>query len=104
MLENQIFHPKLIITEHFDEIKNQIDIQTETLLSDKNLCEADFKIVNDLRQRQLETLEQVQTKNLLSVKLNESKWMNVIQNETLTYDENLEILKKSLIVTDCVLT
>ena len=29
--------------------------------------------------------------------------MNVIQNETLTYDENLEILKKSLIVTDCVL-
>jgi hypothetical protein len=42
-------------------------------------------------------------RNLLSVKLNESKWMNVIQNETLTYDENLEIIKKSLIVTDCVL-
>ena len=36
MLENQTFHPKLIITEHFVEIKNQIDIQTETLLCDKN--------------------------------------------------------------------
>ena len=62
MLENQTFHPKLIISEHFDEIKNQIDIQTETLLCDKNLCEADYKILNDLRHRQLETLEQVQPK------------------------------------------
>jgi hypothetical protein len=35
-----------------------------------NLSESDFKILNDLRQRQLETLEQIQTKNLLSVKLN----------------------------------
>ena len=40
--------------------------QTQTLFSDKNLSENDFKILNDLRQRQLETLEQVQIKNLLS--------------------------------------
>ena len=81
--------------------------QTQTLFSDKNLSENDFKILNDLRQRQLETLEQVQTKNLLSVKLNESKWMlfknSVIQNETLTFEENLEIFKKSVIVNDYVL-
>ena len=24
MLENQIFHPKLIILDHFNEIKNQL--------------------------------------------------------------------------------
>ena len=29
--------------------------------------------------------------------------MNVIQNETLFFEENLEIFKKSLIVNDCVL-
>ena len=94
---------KLIITDHFVEIKNQIYFRTENLLCDKNLCEADYKMLNDIRQRQLETLEQVVRRNLLSVKLNESKWMNAFQNETLTYKENLEIIKKSLIVNDCVL-
>ena len=38
--------------------------QTETLLSDENLSETDFEILNDLRHRQLDTLEQVVRRNL----------------------------------------
>ena len=57
---------KLILSDHFDEIKNQIDIQTETFLSDKNLSESYFKNLNDLRHRKLDKLEQVVRRNLLS--------------------------------------
>jgi hypothetical protein len=34
---NENFHPRLIITEHFDQIENQIDIKTETLLQNQSL-------------------------------------------------------------------
>ena len=34
---NENFHPRLIITDHFDALINQIDIQTETLLEKEGL-------------------------------------------------------------------
>ena len=35
MSKNTSFHPRLLIVDHFDEIKNQIDVKTETLIEQK---------------------------------------------------------------------
>ena len=43
MTKNTSFHPRLIIVDHFDEIKNQIDVKTETLLHKKH----NDKILNE---------------------------------------------------------
>ena len=45
-LQNQSFHPKLIIVDHFDEIINQIDIKTESLLLDQSLQEEKRNEIN----------------------------------------------------------
>ena len=38
-IQRQSSHPGLIIVQHFDEIINQIDIKTETLLQDQSLTQ-----------------------------------------------------------------
>ena len=50
-LQNQSFHPRLIIVDHFDEIINQIDIQTESLLVDQSLPEETKNKINALREK-----------------------------------------------------
>ncbi len=107
MFRNQSFNPKLIIADHFDEIKNQIDIETETAVCEINLNENDRKILNDLRKEQLETIEKVQEKNLLNINFSAesfaSKWSHVIDDSKLTFEQKLERIKEKIILTDCVL-
>ena len=63
-LQNQSFHPKLIIVDHFDEIINQIDIKTESLLLDQSLQEEKKNEINDLRERQIEEIKELKELNL----------------------------------------
>ena len=69
MNKNKTFHPKLIIVDHFDEIKNQIDIKTETLHCNQNINLSYRQILNDRRQKQQETIDQIQELNLNKVNL-----------------------------------
>ena len=52
------------IVDHFDDIKSQIDINVETLLCDTGLNEEDRKRLNDIREKQLEKIDQVQQASL----------------------------------------
>ena len=55
MFQHKSFNPKVIILDHFDEVKNQIDIRTETILHEKRniLSENRQQCLNDLRQNLL---------------------------------------------------
>ena len=108
MLKN--FQPRLIIDDHFDEIKNQIDIKTETLLSDQSLSETDKKTLNDLRDEQLDAIKSIQDRNFTNLMSKHDdadtfqlQWTNVIENSSMKYEKKLEAIKKDLIILDCVL-
>ena len=60
MLKIQSFHPNVLIVDHFDLIKNKIDIKTETLLQEEafRASEPDQKVLNELREEQLKKIFQ----------------------------------------------
>ena len=66
MFQHKGFNPKVIVVDHFDEVKNQIDIRTETILHEKRniLSENRQQFLNKLRQTFLEKIDQVKEKNL----------------------------------------
>ncbi len=45
----QSFHPQVIIVDHFDNLINQIDIRTETLLENQILPEETRSKLNEIR-------------------------------------------------------
>ena len=108
-------HPNLIIVQHFDEIKNQIDIETETCLqnlilkSQEESTEEEVNLNNEKqnnlsnqRQKQLEKIDQVQDKNLERVKFDKEKWTHVLDDVLMTYEQKLEIIKENIISFDCL--
>jgi hypothetical protein len=108
-LQKQHFHPELIIVDHFDELINQIDIQTETLLSDQSLNEETKNEINDLREKQIEEIKELKKLNLnhLPPIFNEDeyrqKWAHVIDDNTLEYKHKIDKIKEQIIAYDCVL-
>ena len=108
-LQKQYFHPELIIDDHFDELINQIDIQTETLLSDQSLNEETKNEINDLREKQIEEIKELKKLNLnhLPPIFNEDeyrqKWAHVIDDNSLEYKNKIDKIKEQLIEYDCVL-
>jgi hypothetical protein len=108
-LQNESFHPRLVIADHFDEVINQIDIQTESVLEDQILQEGTCNEINDLREKQIEEIKELKELNLnhLPPKLNEEeykqKWANVIADNTLDYKHKIDKIKEELITFDCVL-
>ena len=86
--ENQSFEPRLIVVEHFDQIINEIDIKTETLLQDQSLTEEKRNKLNEIRDEQIEKIKEIKQINL-----------NLLQNEK----EELELELEEIINFDCVL-
>ena len=110
MFKHKSFNPKVIIVEHFDEIKNQIDIRTETILHEKShiLSENRQQFLNELRQTFLDRIDQVKEKNFsLFASYNDEeafnlKWSHVIESDQLEYEQKIESLKEDLISFDCI--
>ena len=110
MFQHKSFNPKVIIVDHFDEVKNQIDIKTETILHEKShiLSENRSQFLNKLRQTFLDKIDQVKEKNfLLFTSYNDEaafklKWNHVIESDQLEYEQKIENLKEDLISFDCI--
>jgi hypothetical protein len=83
--QNQTF--RLIIIDHFNDVINQIDIKTKTLLQDQMLTEKKRNKLNEIREEQIEKIKEIKEINLNLLNTNE---------------EELEDLEK-LIHFDCVL-
>jgi hypothetical protein len=79
--------PRLMCVDHFDDIINQIDIKTETLLENNIYPEETRNKLNEIRDEQIEKIKELKEINL-----------NLLQNN----EEELEDLEK-LIHFDCVL-
>ena len=63
-IERQSLHPSLIIVQRFDEIINQIDIKTETLLQDQSLTQEKRNKLNEIREKQIEKIKEIKEINL----------------------------------------
>jgi len=110
MFQHKSFNPKVIIEDHFDDVKNQIDIRTETILHEKChiLSQNRQQFLNDLRQKFLDKIDQVKEKNfLLFTSYNDEeafklKWNHVFESDQLEYEQKVEKLKEDLISFDCI--
>ena len=85
--ENQ--SERLMLIDHFDDIINQIDIKTETVLLDQSLTEERRNKLNEIREKQIEKIKEIKEINL-----------NLLQNNE---EEELELDLEKLIHFDCVL-
>jgi hypothetical protein len=63
-LQNQSFNPELIIVDHFDEVINQIDIKTESFLSNLSMKEETKNELNKTREKQTEEIKELNLKHL----------------------------------------
>ena len=87
-MTKQSQNQRLMIVDHFDNIINEIDIKTETLLMDQSLTEETRNKLNEIREKQIEKIKEIKEINL-----------NLLQNNE---EEELEDLEK-IIHFDCVL-
>jgi hypothetical protein len=103
------FHPRLIIVDHFDEVINQIDIKTETILLNQSLSVEMQNEFNDLREKQIDKIDEIKGLNLshLPQIFNEDEfrqnWSHVIDDDSLEYKHKIDRIKEELILFDCVL-
>jgi len=106
---SQSFHPKVIIVDHFDEIINQIDIKTETLLMDQSLSGEARNELNKERATQIKSIDEIKQLNLSHLPhiFNEfeygQKWSHILDNESFDYKQKIDRIKEELILFDCVL-
>ena len=107
MHKNKSFHPEALIWDHFDEIINQIDIETETLLANESLTQEERSILNDTRQILIEKINETKSRSMTKVNFNEeqyrAEWDHVLDDKQLTADQKCEIIKSKLILFDCFL-
>jgi hypothetical protein len=110
MFQHKSFNPKVIIVDHFDDVKNQIDIRTETILYENRniLSENRQQFLHKLRQTFLDRIDQVKEKNLSQFtsyndeEAFKTKWSHVIESDQLEYERKIECLKEDLIAFDCI--
>ena len=106
---NDIYHynPRIIIDKHFSEKINQIDINTEQQIANENLSESDLAEINELRNKKITKVTELKQINLDANKFDEEffyeKWQLLIENNSMEYLKKLDMIKKDLIVYDCVL-
>ena len=98
---------KLLIVEHFDSIKNQIDINIETLISDPNLNEEERQSLNDIREKQLEKIDELQQASLSRLNtLGETafyrKFAQLINDSSLDSDQKTEKVLSRFILNDLI--
>ena len=107
METNQSFHPSVIVNDHFDNLINHIDIETEKLLEVRHLDDEYKDELNSLRENQIKQIKKIKKLNLENVKFDEEsfqkEWLHIFNNTSLDYQQKIETIKPKLIKTDCVL-
>ena len=108
-ISSQIFHPKLLITNHFDDIVNQIDVKTEsyleTLIKSKSWSKQKQNQLNKIREKQINLIQEVMQLNLNFLSRNEyeEKWSQIIDEISLDFQQKIDEIKEKLIQFDCIL-
>jgi CRISPR/Cas system CSM-associated protein Csm4 (group 5 of RAMP superfamily) len=99
------FNPAVLINDHFDKIKDQVETKLEFLIKSTSLEEANT--LKEIKQTQIEKIKEIKAKNLSNLEMNEtefkSKWKNFTDEATLNASLKIEEIKEELIVNDCIL-
>ena len=107
MQTNQSYHPKVIVNDHFDNIINQIDIKTESLLENQSLSDEKIDELNILRENQVDLIKEIKNFNLKNVKFDEKsfqkEWSYILDDASFDYKLKVEKIKYKLIFIDCIL-
>ena len=108
MDQNKSYHPSIIVNDHFEELINRIDIETEMLLEDQSLNEETRNELNIIRTKQLVKIKEIQELNLIRLPEFDEKefmknWSHLINDATLEYEQKIDLIKEDLIAFDCVL-
>ena len=104
------FNPRLIKAEHFEKLKNQIDVNTETLFDKERQLDEKLKNeINSMRDEQIKKLEEIEQKNLSRWPLTfekesfEHEWSHLLDDDAMMYEEKIEKIKEKIFVGDCLL-
>ena len=105
---NQSFHPSVIVNDHFQEIINQIDINTESLFRNQTLNVDDITQLNTIRYNQIRKIEEIRQINVKRLPKftedeYEQKWSHIFDDNKLDYTQKVEVIKDNLISIDCIL-
>jgi hypothetical protein len=100
-----------IISEHFDVIKNDIDIHVESSLIEELSCNqnqfAILQTINDERKMIIEKIDELKRYNLRNIRnklgLTFQKWKNLIENKSFCFLDISSLLKSDLIDFDCLI-
>ena len=95
MTKKQSYHPIILIRDHFENIKNHVNSKIERIVEDDNLNDNTRAEISHTWQRQLDKIEEIKNINL-------NNWSCHSRGKTFGYDSDLELIKESLIVNDCV--
>ena len=105
------YNPRLIITNHFKEIKNELDIKVETILHENysQLNEKERIEINTIREKQINKIKEIEHKNLSEWPSNfdkerfEHEWADLISSKSLSDGQKVERIKGSIIKSDVIL-
>ena len=91
---------RYLIVDHFDKIKNKIDINVESLLCNNSLNDEDRIKLNEIREEQILKIEEVQQASLNNL-LDFSTKFTQQTNESLMFNNNGLIIEQTL--SSCIL-
>ena len=105
------YNPRLIITNHFKEIKNELDIKVETILHENysQLNEKERIEINTIREKQINKIEEICESNISKWPENfdrqnyELEWADLISSKSLSDGQKIERIKGGIIKSDVIL-
>ena len=110
MYANEILNPRLIISEHFYKVKNDLDIKIETIFDqNRKMNEEKRNQINAIRQSQIKKIEQIEQRNLAQwpIEFDREKfqfeWQDLFGKKSLSDKQKFNKVKESLIKRDAIL-
>ena len=104
------YNPRLIITDHFDKIQNELDIQVETIFDqNRHLNDQERIEINAIRDNQIDKIKEIEYFNLSEWPSNfdreryEQEWGDLIRSKSLSDEQKVERIKASIIKSDIIL-
>ena len=104
------YNPRLLITDHFDNIKNELDIKVETIFDqNRQLNDQERIAINAMRDNQINKIKEIEHMNLTEWPSNfdreqyEHEWGDLISSKSLSDQQKIERIKGSIIKSDVIL-
>ena len=104
------YNPRSIITDHFDKIQNELDIQVETIFDQNRQLNDQERIeINAIRDNQINKIKEIEQMNLsewpsaFDREQYEHEWADLISSKSLSNEQKVERIKRSIIKSDVIL-